>query len=78
MTVRLSAETTRFIDKQVADGAFSSRAQYLDWLVDRAARRHRTPVDFSENTDPQRVDSHPEMAEFRERQARRSLTHLDG
>lgn len=65
MTVRLSAKAARFIDEQVAGGEFSSRAQYLDWLVDRASTRHRTPVDFSARGDAQRVDHHPEMAEFR-------------
>ncbi len=78
MTVRLSGRATRFIDAQVADGAFTSRAQYLDWLVGRAAQRDRTPVDFSARTEVRRTDPNPEMAEFRERQASRNLAHLDG
>lgn len=46
MTVRMSAVATEHIDALVRDGVFDSRAQYLNWLVEREDQRHRALADL--------------------------------
>lgn len=46
MTIRLADEAADFVDQTVAEGRFSSRAQYLGWLVRRDAMHRRATADI--------------------------------
>lgn len=46
MTVRLSDEAAEHIDAALATGRFTSRAQYLTWLVEREVQRQRGWADI--------------------------------
>lgn len=45
MTIRLADEAAEFVDRTVAEGRFTSRADYLSWLVRRDAMRRRAIAD---------------------------------
>ncbi len=47
MTVRLADEAAAFVDQTVAEGHFSSRAEYLGWLVRRDAMQRRAATDLA-------------------------------
>ncbi len=46
MTIRLADEAADFVDQTVAEGRFSSRAEYLGWLVRRDAMHRRAVADL--------------------------------
>lgn len=78
MNVRLSDEAAKHIENRVGSGLFGSRAQYLTWLLEREAQRERALADLQQLRDQGALaDPNPELADFRRRNARRSLSHLD-
>ncbi len=78
MTVRVSDRAADHIDAVVRNGRFESRAQYLTWLVEREARRQRDLADLEKLRAAGALDDPtPELADFRRRNAARSLAHLD-
>ncbi len=58
LTVRLADASVQHVDQLVADGAFPSRAQYLDYLVRRDVMLRRSLADleklaeFAEDGEP--------------------------
>ena len=46
MTIRLADEAGEFVDQTVAEGRFSSRAEYLGWLVRKDAMHRRAVADI--------------------------------
>lgn len=77
MTVRMSDEAADHIDAAVQQGRFDSRAQYLTWLVEREARRQRDLNDLERLRAAGALEATPEQVEFWQRNATRSLAHLD-
>ena len=51
LTVRLADASVQHVDQLVADGAFPSRAQYLDYLVRRDVMLRRSLADLAKLAD---------------------------
>jgi Arc/MetJ-type ribon-helix-helix transcriptional regulator len=51
MTVRMADESMEHVDRLVAEGAFASRAQYLNWLVRKDAMLRRSLADLARVVD---------------------------
>lgn len=63
MTIRLADEAADFVDQTVAEGRFSSRAEYLGWLVRRDAMHRRAVADLEKlRAVTADGDPYPELA----------------
>ena len=63
MTIRLADEAADFVDRTVAAGRFSSRADYLGWLVRKDAMHRQAVADIEKlRAVTGDADPYPELA----------------